>query len=374
MRVSINLPGWARASSLTEGRTTRIIIGMHTVYTTTITNAARQRGISVSVIDAKMPVFILKYKGRSVRCHNALTDRIGTVSFMLAQDKRLAHNFLAHYGFPTPRQILFEDLPAAKAFLRQNSAVVVKPCREWGGRGISVAIKDERELERAIARAQRFEGDVIIEECLEGTDYRLIFVEERFVAAIRREPACITGNGKNSVRTLILRQNLKMRHLEDGCRIPLDAETRRCLASFGLTYASVPPAGAKAQVRFNSNYHTGGAVSEVTETVSEELVRQARKVVRLFQIPVMGVDFLVNPQTGRHWIIELSPDLAISPPEGERVAKHFLDYLFPETTAAQPEKQLPKRNIRPTAQKPIGKHLTKPKKTVNRQTKGTGKK
>ena len=51
----------------------------------------------------------------------------------------------------------------------------------------------------------------------------------------------------------------------------------------------------------------------------------------LFAKPVVGIDFLVEPKSGRFHIIELSPDLAISPPEGEEVARRFLDYLFPSS-------------------------------------------
>jgi hypothetical protein len=93
----------------------------------------------------------------------------------------------------------------------------------------------------------------------------------------------------------------------------------------------VPRKGKIVTVRLTSNYHTGGSVIESTETESDSLVREAQKIARLFDVPVLGVDFLVNSQTGRHWVIELSPDLAISPPEGQKVARHFLDYLFPET-------------------------------------------
>ncbi|MBI2438036.1 MAG: hypothetical protein HYV36_04385, partial [Lentisphaerae bacterium] len=189
------------------------------------------------------------------------------------------------------------------------------------------------DLKGAIARAQKFGGDVVIEQYVEGVDHRLIFVDGLFVAAIRREPASIVGNGASSIRALILRKNARALNSENGNRIPLDAETRRNLAAFGLGYGSVPRKGHTVQVRLTSNYHTGGVVTEITSSVSAELVRTAQKIARLFDIPVLGVDFLVNPQTLRHWVIELSPDLAISPPEGKKVAQHFLDYLFPETRA-----------------------------------------
>jgi D-alanine-D-alanine ligase-like ATP-grasp enzyme len=301
-----------------------------TVYTTTITQEARRRGIGIEVIDAETPIFILSHGGRKIRCYNSLTDRVGAVTFHMAQDKRMANAFLARYGFSVPRQMQYSRLDQAMAFLAKYKSVVVKPCREWGGRGVSVAVTTMADLKRAIERARKFSEDVVIEQYVEGVDHRLIFVDGRFVAAIRREPACVVGNGASSIRSLILQKNARACHADASNRIPLDAETRRNLAALSLDYGSVPRKGKIVQVRLTSNYHTGGSVIEITETVSTDLVREAQKIVHLFDIPVVGVDFLVNSKTGRHWVIELSPDLAISPPEGGKVARHFLDYLFPK--------------------------------------------
>ncbi|MFH1477272.1 MAG: hypothetical protein ABIH24_07265 [Verrucomicrobiota bacterium] len=302
-----------------------------TVYTTTITQEARRRGVGVEVIDAETPIFILKHGDQKIRCCNSLTDRVGAVTFHMAQDKRLANAFLACYGFPVPRQLKYSRLDQAMAFLAKHKSVVVKPCREWGGRGVAVAVTTMADLKRAIERARKFSDDVVVEQYVEGVDYRLIFVDGRFVAASRREPAFVAGNGVSSIRSLILQKNTRACHADASNRIPLDAETRRNLAVFGLDYGSVPRKGKIVQVRLTSNYHTGGSATEITETVSAELVREAQKIVRLFNVPVLGVDLLVNLQTGRHWVIGLSPDLAVSPPECGKVARHFLDYLFSET-------------------------------------------
>ncbi|MDD5678887.1 MAG: hypothetical protein PHW60_12995 [Kiritimatiellae bacterium] len=324
---------------------------MNTVYTTTITHEARRRGIGIEVIDAETPIFVLKHGDRKIRCYNSLTDRVGAVSFHMAQDKRLAHVFLERYGFPMPRQIKYSRLDTAMAFLEKYKSLVVKPCREWGGRGVSVAVTTMADLKRAIDRALTFSADVVIEAFVEGVDHRLIFVDGRFVAAIRRDPAFVIGNGVSTIRSLILQKNALACHADASNRIPLDVETRRNLAAFGLDYASVPRKGKTIQVRLTSNYHTGGAVTEITESVSADLVREAQKIVRLFDIPVLGVDFIVNAQTGRHWVIETSPDLAISPPEGNKVARHFLDYLFPEAKpgaiSARPVRAKAKRRRKP---------------------------
>ena len=111
----------------------------------------------------------------------------------------------------------------------------------------------------------------------------------------------------------------------------MDAETGRNLEILGMSWETIPAAGADVRVRLTSNYHTGGDVDVVTHQVSRSLVAVARRAARCLGVPVIGIDFLFDEKTGRYWLIELSPDLAISPPEGEDVARHFLDFLFPET-------------------------------------------
>ncbi len=304
---------------------------MDSIYTTTITDEARRRGIGIEVIDAQTPIFLLKHAGRAVRCFNALTDRVGAVTFLLAQDKRLANQFLARHNFPVPRQIQYAGRPAGRHFLRQTGCIVVKPCREWGGRGVSVAIRTPAELDRAVRRARVFSEDIVLEEYVRGIDYRVIIVDGKFVAAIERRPASVTGNGRDTIRALIRQANARMRKFDPSCRIPLDAETARNLRHCNLNFDAIPPARRRVQVRLTTNYHTGGTVLDVTDTVPRALVKMARRVARLYGIPVMGVDFLASRSGTPCRVVELSPDLAISPPEGAKVAVRFMDYLFPET-------------------------------------------
>ena len=305
--------------------------GMNSVYTTTITREARRRGIGIAVVDPLTPIFILRHKGREIRCYNALTDHVGAVTFLMAQNKRLANVFLKSRGFPVPAQELFTSQAASVRFLKRYRSVVVKPCTQWGGRGVSVAVRTPAELERAVRFARRFEEEIILEQCVTGVDYRLIFVDSKFVAAIRRRSAQVAGNGRDTLRKLIQARNRMERKIDPSHIIPLDAETGRNLAALGLSWDTIPATGRTVRVRLTSNYHTGGEVDVVTDSVSRKLVAVARRAVRALEVPVIGIDFLVDEKTGRYWLIELSPDLAISPPEGEDVARYFMDYLFPET-------------------------------------------
>lgn len=304
---------------------------MDSVYTTTITDEAKKRGIRIRVIERTTPIFILQHGGQAIRCYNSLTDRVGAVSFHMAQNKYLANQFLRLQGVPVPAQERFAGMARAESFLARFRKVVVKPCTQWGGRGVSVAVSDRRTLRAAVRRAVEYEEDVVLEECVSGQDFRLIFVDGKYVAAILRKPAGVWGNGRDNLRKLVEAWNNEALRRDPSNLIPIDVETRRHLSILGRSWSEVPEKDVWVQVRLTSNYHTGGSVEVVTGRVPRRLLKEARNVVRLLGIPVVGIDFLFQPESGRYWVIELSPDLAISPPEGEEVAKRFLDYLFPET-------------------------------------------
>ncbi len=301
---------------------------MNSIYTTTITDEAAKHGIRVQVLDKHLPVFVLSKGRKYVRCFNALTDKVGAASFVMAQNKRAANSFLRNCGIPVPAQESFVDIKQAARFLGKYRKIVVKPASQWGGHGVSVAVRTLAELRCAINSARKYEEDVILEQYVPGDDFRLIFIDFKFVAAIRRRPAVITGDGHSSVAALIKQFNRIEKKLDPSHKIPIDSETLRALRIKGVTFKTVPAKGVRVQVRLNANYHTGGTVDVVTDKVGNRLLALGKKVARHVGIPVMGIDFLFDRRTRSCRVIELSPDLAISPPEGYEVAKRFIRYLF----------------------------------------------
>jgi D-alanine-D-alanine ligase-like ATP-grasp enzyme len=306
---------------------------MLTPYTTTITDEARRRGIRVKLInpDPDLPIFDLSRGTTTVRCFNALTDRVGAATYHLVNNKRACHAWLAARRIPVPAQLAYDDAQpaAALAFLREHAPVVVKPCMQWGGRGVSMGVRTPAELRAAVRFARRYESDVILEETVPGDDLRVILVGGTLAAAICRNPAAVTGDGKHTLRQLIARRNAERRKADPSNLIPWNAETRRNLAELGRSPDDVPAAGERVRVRLTNNYHTGGAVDVVTERVPARALRIAQRIARDLALPLVGVDFLIDRASRRTTVIEVSPDMAISPPEGETVAQRFLGHLFP---------------------------------------------
>jgi len=302
-------------------------------YTTTITNEARRRGITVHVVDASVPIFELCHGSTTIRCYRSLTDCVGAVTFHLTQNKYLAGCFLRKHGFPVPPQKLYENLNQALEFLKHNSPIVVKPCAQWGARGVSTNITTHEELKTALRKARTFEHEILLEKMVQGDDYRLVYINYRFVCALQRIPAFVRGNGQDTIRKLIIAQNRHCAKIDPVHRIPLDQETARFLNICGLSFESIPEQGQKITVRQTANYHTGGSVHDITEK-ADHLIELGSSIVKAARLPVAGIDIMCSADGEQMHVIELAPDLAISPRGGQRIAKQFIDYLFPETVTA----------------------------------------
>jgi D-alanine-D-alanine ligase-like ATP-grasp enzyme len=304
---------------------------LDSAYTSTITDAARRRGIRIDVIDSQLPVFALSYGEKTVRCYNGLTDDVGAATFHLAHDKGAANRFLKKFGLPVPGQEVVTTFSNALAFMKLYGSIVVKPVSQWGGRGVSTHVSNAVDLRAAITFARRYCDEVVLEECVTGIDWRLIFVNYKYICAIQRDAAVVYGDGISTIRELIKKKNKQSRAVDPSNTIPIERETRRCIEAAGMTYSSIPGENERVIVRRTSNYHTGGTVDIVTDKVPAVLIEAGERVANLLGAGLLGVDMLVDISTNRFTIIEMSPDMAISPPEGGIVAEAFLDNLFPDS-------------------------------------------
>jgi len=123
------------------------------------------------------------------------------------QNKYLAGRFLREHRFPVPPQKRHTNYNNALEFLKQHGTIVVKPCAQWGARGVSTNITTPEDLKKSLKNARRFEPEILLEKMVGGEDYRLVFINYHFVCALQRRPACIIGNGQDTIRKLITGQN-----------------------------------------------------------------------------------------------------------------------------------------------------------------------
>jgi len=302
-------------------------------YARIIIDEARRRGISVEVLDPVAAIFKLRHAGHEIVCRESLTELTGAVAMTWCQDKVLTSRRLASVGLRVPRQITAGDPAADNAFLQEHGAVVVKPALGEQGKGISMDVRTPEHLAEAIERAKKEGGHVVIEELCEGQDLRIVCIGYKVVAAAIRRPAQVVGDGSSTIARLIEQQSARRAAATGGeSRIPVDAETERCLAGFGLTMESVPEAGRVVQVRKTANLHTGGTIHDVTAELSPVLRDAAETAARALRIPVVGLDFLVpSPDSDTYVIIEANERPGLANHEPQPTAQRFIDLLFPYT-------------------------------------------
>jgi GNAT-family acetyltransferase (TIGR03103 family) len=300
-------------------------------YARIIVDAARRRGIHVEILDAEGGFFRLTYGGRSVRCRESLSEFTSAVAMSICDDKRATRRSVYAAGVRVPAQLATDDADARRAFLAEHGSVVVKPARGEQGRGISVGLDEAKAVEDAVARARDVCEDVLVESCFAGEDLRLVVIDYRVVAAALRRPARIVGDGRTSVRDLIAAQSRRRAAATAGeSRIPMDAETERCLAAAGLGYDDVPPEGIEIAVRRTANLHTGGTIHDVSGETHPVLIDAAIAAARAIEIPVAGIDLMIkNPRRPDYIFVEANERPGLANHEPQPTAERFIDLLFP---------------------------------------------
>lgn len=303
------------------------------VYARVITQEARRRGISVEVLDAEGGFFKLTLGGRSITCRESLSELTSAIAMSRCDDKAVTRRVMEKIGLRVPDQISATGTDSVKKFLNRHDSIVVKPARGEQGRGIKVGLTDLSEVIQAIEEASQYSDIVLLEECVEGEDLRVIVIDDEVVAAAIRRPPHIRGNGKDTITELIKKLSKRRATVTDGeSTIPLDAETERCVRKTGYEMNTVLPSDVKIKVRSTANLHTGGTIHDVTQQLHPVILSAARRAARALCIPVVGLDFLTPSISGPDYVIvEANERPGLANHEPQPTAERFVDLLFPHT-------------------------------------------
>ncbi|MBV8782763.1 MAG: cyanophycin synthetase, partial [Gammaproteobacteria bacterium] len=318
--------------------------------TASLVRAAEQRGIPWLRLNEQSLVQLGHGKYQQ-RIQATVTGRTPHISVELASDKEETNKILAGLGLPVPRQELVQsETQAVRAARRLGYPVVTKPYNGNHGRGISIRLTSDAEVTHGFAVAREHSRSVIVENFLEGDDHRLLVVNGELVAATRRTPGHVVGDGEHDIATLIERVNQDPRrgvgHEKVLTRLELDAQAYKMLERAGLSAESVPARGEVVYLRSTANLSTGGTATDVTDIIHPDNREMAERAVRAIGLDVGGVDFLSKNIAesyrsigGGICEINAAPGfrMHVAPSEGTArdVAAPVLDMLFPTGTPAR---------------------------------------
>jgi cyanophycin synthetase len=231
---------------------------------------------------------------RQRRIQAAELDATSAVSESIAQDKDLTKKLLLAAGVPVPTGRPVTDVDDAWAAAQQiGLPVVLKPLDGNQGKGVTVNIVTRDHLEIAFRAAAEY-GEVLVEKFLPGNDFRLLVVGNKLVAASRREPPQVLGDGLHTVRELVDIVNQDPRrgegHATSLTKIRFDEIAVARLAVQDLTPESIPARGRRVILRNNANLSTGGTATDVTGDVHPEVAARAVAAAQMIGLDICGVD------------------------------------------------------------------------------------
>lgn len=310
--------------------------------TGSIVDAAVARGIPYRRL-TRGSLVQFGWGSRQRRIQAAEVDSTSGVAEAIAQDKELTKQLLNAAGVPVPLGRPVSDADDAwAAAMEIGMPVVVKPQDGNQGKGVTVNIVTREQLNAAFDSAATY-GEVMVEKFLPGFDYRLLVVGDRLVAAARRDPPQVIGDGTSTVRQLVDTVNLDPRrgegHATSLTKIRLDDIAIGRLEAQGLTPDSVPARGQRVVLRNNANLSTGGTATDVTDTVHPEVAARAVDAAQMVGLHICGVDMVcenvLRPLEEQHGgVVEVNaaPGLRmhISPSfgRGRAVGEAVMDTLY----------------------------------------------
>ena len=232
------------------------------------------------------------------RIQAAEVDSTSAVAESIGQDKDLTKRLLHAAGVPVPLGQPVDTVQEAwEVALKVGLPVVVKPQDGNQGKGVTVNITDRAQLEEAYKNAADY-GTVMVERFLPGHDFRLLVVGDQLVAAARREPPQVLGDGEHTVRELVDVVNQDPRrgegHATSLTKIRLDDIAVARLAMQELTPDSVPAKGQRVILRNNANLSTGGTATDVTDDVHPEVAARAVAAAQMVGLHICGVDMVAE--------------------------------------------------------------------------------
>ncbi len=278
------------------------------------------------------------------RIQAAEVDQTSAVAESIAQNKDLTKALLRAAGVPVPfGRPVVDATDAWAAALEIGLPVVVKPQDGNQGKGVTVNITEQANLQRAFASASQY-GTVMVEKYLPGQDFRLLVVGDKLVAASRRDPPMVIGDGEHTVAQLVAIVNQDPRrgvgHGTALTRLRLDDIAEARLALQGLNPESVPAQGQRVILRNNANLSTGGSATDVTDDVHPEVAAQAVAAAQMIGLDICGVDVVcesvqvpLEKQSGGVVEVNAAPGLRmhLSPSfgKGRNVGQAIVNHLYP---------------------------------------------
>jgi len=287
----------------------------------------------------------LGYGANQKRIQATVTSDTSSIGVEVACDKEDTKHLLGQAQVPVPKgDIIRTERGLKEAVEYVGYPVVLKPINGNHGRGITANVTNWEDALVAFKAAKAVSRSVIVEKYIVGEDYRLLVINYKLVAAAKRTPAHVDGDGSSTIQQLIDKVNEDPRrgygHEKVLTAIKVDDMTNGILEANELTIDSVLPKGETLHLKDTANLSTGGTATDVLDLVHPANVFMAERISKIIGLDICGIDVMTSDisipleKTGGA-VLEVNAGpgfrMHLAPTSGlpRNVAAPVIDMLFP---------------------------------------------
>ena len=291
----------------------------------------------------------LGYGINQQRFQATITGKTSSIAVDIACNKELTKKMLDDAAIPVPTGDLVTDEEGLESVIRKiGYPIVLKPLDGNHGKGSSINVNDWEAAKIGLQHAQNYGPKVIVERYITGYDFRVLVINHKMVAAARRVPAHIVGDGEKNIQKLIDKENLDPRrgygHENVLTEISVDKDTNELLEKLNYTLENIPQKGEIVYLKSTANLSTGGTSIDVTDMIHPENITMCERISKIIGLDVCGVDIMAENLTqplkesgGAILEVNAAPGfrMHLAPSEGlpRNVAAPVVDMLYPQGKA-----------------------------------------
>lgn len=215
------------------------------------------------------------------------------------RSKEQARNIFALANIPHAQGDIFLNPFSAIKFAKKHGfPLVIKPNISGFSRGSFFPIENYKALWRAIFFAKLWWPYTVVEQYLQGANYRVLVANGKVISVLQRYAPFVRGDGKATIAQLIDTENSIRKKMNlYPCISPLQKgrQTTDFLAQSGYNLNTVPKRDQHVLLFYRISLAPGGVV----EVINKETIPEVNKclfedILKHFSANILGIDVIME--------------------------------------------------------------------------------
>ncbi|WP_318640775.1 cyanophycin synthetase [Flavobacterium ardleyense] len=242
------------------------------------------------------------YLGYGVKQKQFQATIAGSTSCLAVDDagnKQKTKNLLSQMFIPVPEGSTCDSEDELSEIIDTlGYPLVIKPLNGNQGKGATINITTWTAAHAAYLFAQTISTTVLVERYTKGFDFRILLIDYKVVAAAKRNPAHVIGDGIHSIKKLIEIENHNpergIGHTKNLTKITIDQDSHNMLLKQNISLESVADRGQVVFLKSTANLSTGGTAEDVTDHIHPENNLLAERAAKIMGLNICGLDIIAE--------------------------------------------------------------------------------